>query len=290
MLSEAALKHAKTLLEKVKVYEIQMQFYTQQNQMQVAFDIALQVLGMLGVSFCPEPPQEMNTETLANLPEMTDLNKRVAMGILLKSAPLAFHVAPALFPQVPFTMIHLCIEYGNSPQAASGYAVYGLLLCGSLGEIEAGYRFGQLGLNLLERFDTKELKSYVYVVFNGHIRHWKEHGKETLAPLIEGIESGLETGDLDDVGYNCIYYCDHIFFTGQPLEFVDQKQAQYLDLLLKLQQDSHIDYLKIWRLTVLQLLAAPEEKYTIKGEFLNEDELLRQSIADNKHMFIFVAH
>ena len=290
MLSEEALKHAKTLLEKVKVYEIQMQFYTQQNQMQVAFDIALQVLGMLGVSFCPEPPQEMNTETLANLPEMTDLNKRVAMGILLKSAPLAFHVAPALFPQVPFTMIHLCIEYGNSPQAASGYAVYGLLLCGSLGEIEAGYRFGQLGLNLLERFDTKELKSYVYVVFNGHIRHWKEHGKETLAPLIEGIKSGLETGDLDDVGYNCIYYCDHIFFTGQPLEFVDQKQAQYLDLLLKLQQDSHIDYLKIWRLTVLQLLAAPEEKYTIKGEFLNEDELLRQSIADNKHMFIFVAH
>ncbi|HSF76855.1 MAG TPA: AAA family ATPase, partial [Microcoleus sp.] len=290
MLSEAALKHAKTLLEKVKVYEIQMQFYTQQNQMQVAFDIALQVLGMLGVSFCPEPPQEMNTETLANLPEMTDLNKRVAMGILLKSAPLAFHVAPALFPQVPFTMIHLCIEYGNSPQAASGYAVYGLLLCGPLGEIEAGYRFGQLGLNLLERFDTKELKSYVYVVFNGHIRHWKEHGKETLAPLIEGIKSGLETGDLDDVGYNCIYYCDHLFFTGQPLEFVDQKQAQYLDLLLKLQQDSHIDYLKIWRLMVLQLLAAPEEKYTIKGNLLNEDELLQQSIADNKHMFIFVAH
>lgn len=290
MLSEAALKHAKTLLEKVKVYEIQMQFYTQQNQMQVAFDIALQVLGMLGVSLCPEPPKEMNTETLANLPEMTDLNKRVAMGILLKSAPLAFHVAPALFPQVPFTMIDLCIQYGNSPQAASGYAVYGILLCGPLGEIEAGYRFGQLGLNLLERFDTKELKSYVYVVFNGHIRHWKEHGKETLAPLVEGIKSGLETGDLDDVGYNCIYYCDHIFFTGQPLEFVDQKQAQYLDLLLKLQQDSHILYLKIWRVMVLQLLAAPEEKYTIKGEVLNEDELLQQSIADNKHMFIFVAH
>ncbi|MEG4105396.1 AAA family ATPase [Microcoleus sp. S13_C5] len=290
ILSEAALKHAKTLLEKVKVYEIQMQFYTQQNQMQVAFDIALQVLGMLGVSLCPEPPQEMNTEALASLPEMTDLNKRVAMGILLKSAPLAFHVAPALLPQVPFTMIHLCIQYGNSPQAASGYAVYGMILCWHLGEIEAGYRFGQLGLNLLDRFDAKELKSYVYVVFNAHIRHWKEHGKETLLPLIEGIKSGLEIGDLDDVGYSCIYYCDHIFFTGQPLEFVDQKQAHYLDLLLKLQQDSHLPYLKIWRVMVLQLLAAPEEKYTVKGEALNEDELLQQSIADNKHMFVFVAH
>ena len=191
ILSEAALKHGKTLLEKVKVYEIQMQFYSQQNQMQAALNIGLQVLGMLGVSLCPEPPQEMNTEALANLPEMTDVNKLVAMGILLKSAPLAYHVAPALFPQFPFTMIHLCIQYGNSPQATSGYAVYGLLLCGTLGEIEAGYRFGQLALNLLERFDAKELKSYVYVVFNAHIRHWKEHGKETLALMLEGIKSGL---------------------------------------------------------------------------------------------------
>lgn len=290
MLSEEALNHAKTLLEKVKVYEIQMQFYSQQNQMQVAFDIGLQVLGMLGVSLCSEPPQEMNTEALANLPEMTDINKLVAMGILLKSAPLAYHVAPALLAQFPFTMIHLCIQYGNSPQATSGYAVYGLLLCGPFGEIEAGYRFGQLALNLLDRFDSKELKSYVYVVFNAHIRHWKEHGKETLAPMLEGIKSGLETGDLEDVGYNSIYYCEHIFFTGQPLEFVEQKQAQYLDLLLKLKQDSHIPYLKTWRVMVLQLLAASEEEYTIKGEVLNEEELLQQSIADNKYMFIFLAH
>ncbi|WP_445174450.1 AAA family ATPase [Microcoleus sp.] len=290
ILSEEALKHAKTLLEKVKVYEIQMQFYSQQNQMQAALDLGLQVLGMLGVSLCPEPPQEMNTEALANLPDMTDINKLVAMGVLLKSAPLAYHVAPALFPQFPFTMIHLCIQYGNSPQAASGYVVYGLLLCGPLGEIEAGYRFGQLALNLLDRFDAKELKSYVYVVFNAHIRHWKEHGKETLVPMLEGIKSGMETGDLEDVGYNSIYYCDHIFFTGQPLDFVAQKQAQYLDLLLKLKQDSHIPYLKTWRVMVLQLLAASEEEYMLKGEILNEEELLQQSIADNKPMFIFLAH
>jgi predicted ATPase/tRNA A-37 threonylcarbamoyl transferase component Bud32 len=290
ILSEEALKHAKTLLEKAKVYEIQMQFYSQQNQMQVALDIGLQVLGMLGVSLCPEPPQEMNTEALANLPEMTDINKRVAMGVLLKSAPVAYHAAPALFPQFPFTMIHLCIQYGNSPQAASGYVVYGLLLCGPLGEIEAGYRFGQLALNLLDRFDAQELKSYVYVVFNAHIRHWKEHGKETLAPMLEGIKSGMETGDLEDVGNTYIYYCEHIFFTGQPLEFVAQKQAQYLDSLLKLKQDSHIPYLKTWRVMVLQLLAASEEEYMLNGEFVNEEELLQQSIAENKPMLVFVAH
>jgi predicted ATPase len=47
ILSEEPLKHAKTLLEKVKVYEIQMQFYSQQNQMQAALDLGLQVLGIL---------------------------------------------------------------------------------------------------------------------------------------------------------------------------------------------------------------------------------------------------
>ncbi|MEG4808951.1 AAA family ATPase [Microcoleus sp. F8-D3] len=290
ILSEEALKHAKTLLEKVKVYQIQMLFYSQQNQMQAALNLGLQVLDMLGVSLCPEPPQQINTEALANLPEMTDINKLVAMGVLLKSAPLAYHVAPALFPQFPFTMIHLCIQYGNSPQAASGYAVYGLLLCGPLGEIEAGYGFGQLALNLLDRFDAQELKSYVYVVFNAHIRHWKEHGKETLAPMLEGIKSGMETGDLEDVGHTYVYYCEHIFFTGQPLDFVAQKQAQYLDLLLKLKQDSHLPYLKIWRVMVLQLLAASAEEYMLKDDFLNEEELLQQSIAENKPMLFFVAH
>jgi len=55
--------------------------------------------------------------------------------------------------------------------------------------------------------------------------------------MLEGIKSGMETGDLEDVGDNYIYYCEHIFFTGQPLGFVAQKQAQYLDLLLKLKYD-----------------------------------------------------
>ncbi|SKB13951.1 ATP-binding region ATPase domain protein (fragment) [Planktothrix sp. PCC 11201] len=290
LLSEVVLNHAQTILGRVKVYELQVQFYIAQNQMQPALEAGLQAIEMLGISLSKEPPGQMNPEDLANLPEMTALEELAAMRLLMMIAPPVYFGAPAMFPQVPYTMMALSIQYGNSPLASIGYGFYAMILCGSSAGINSGYQFGQLAVKVLDQFDARSHKAQITTIFNAHIRHWKEHIKETFNPLLEGIQSGLETGNIDWAGYNAFYYCDHIFFAGEPLDLVYQKQVQHLELMLKVKQEMHSAYIKVGIVMVLKLLNASPEKYQIKGEILNEEEILQKLIAANQATFIFSAY
>jgi PAS domain S-box-containing protein len=290
-LADRTIHQAKSLLDSIRVYEIQMQFYARQNQLQSTLDLGLQLLEMLDIPLSGSTVDDnIQPEELTHLPLMTDPAKLAAMRILFSLAPAAYVIAPDLFAQMSNSSINLCRQYGNSPLATVAYGFRGLMLCATPDHVELGYRFAQLALQLLERFDAKEFKSHIYVIFNGHIRHWREHLKQTIPALLEGLQSGLETGSLEYAGYNALYFCDHLFFTGEPLAIVVEQQTQQLESMLKLRQDAHISYLKIWRILVLKLLDVPPTDWQFRGEALNEAELLNWSIAADKQMFVFAAY
>ncbi|MEG4577932.1 serine/threonine-protein kinase PknK, partial [Microcoleus sp. N3A4] len=246
-LSEIILSQAKTILEKIKVYELKIPFYFSQNQMQASVDTALQILQLLGVNL-PKTPSKINImlgavrtklavgnrqiSDLAKLPEMTDPYKLAAMRILVNFVPVASNAKPLLFPLVVFKMIDLCLTYGNSPLSAFAYCIYGTLLCTVMGDINNGYNFGQLSVNLLDQFNAKEIKAKVYYMFNAFIRHWKEHIKETKEGLIQTFNSGLEAGDMEYAGYSMLIYSANLLCSGENLDSVAryQKNLNYFTL------------------------------------------------------------
>ena len=66
-------------------------------------------------------------------------------------------------------MVSLSAQYGNTPLSAQAYATYGIILCGAVGDIDTGYQFGTLALNLVERLDARELRASVtYMVQDLH--------------------------------------------------------------------------------------------------------------------------
>ncbi|RCJ37022.1 serine/threonine protein kinase [Nostoc minutum NIES-26] len=286
-LFESVIQNSKTILDTVKVYEKKIQFYVSQNRMREALDMDLQVLEMLGVSLSKTPPAELGIEELANLPEMTDANKLAAMRILMTAMPPAYITEPAILPLIAFTMVNLCVQYGNSSFAAYAYSFYGLILCGPLQDIESGYRFGKLSLKLLEQFDARELKAKVYGLFNIFVRHWKEHIQETIDPLQEGVQSGLETGDIEYVGYNGTVVCTHLFFAGENLANIEQKQAQYLSLANKIKQDYFTFSLQIWRELILQLITGIKNHFYLKGESFDE-LIMMPKLAGNITVIFYV--
>lgn len=104
-------------------------------------------------------------------------------------------------PFVVFRMIRLTIRYGVSAISAHGFSGYGVLLCGS-GDIEAGYRYGQLALRILNRFNAKEWLPRVYSMVYGMNMHWKTPLRLCLDPLKYAHKVGLETGDIE-YRYEC---------------------------------------------------------------------------------------
>ncbi|NEP26169.1 MAG: AAA family ATPase [Moorea sp. SIO3I6] len=288
LLAGVALEQAKTQLDQVKVYELKIYSYIAQNQMQVALDTGLEVLDMLGIQLDQDPPSKnLISEDLVDLPEMTDLTKLAAMGILKSVGNAAFIANPSLYPLFIFTRINLCINHGNSNLSTDTYINYAMILCGFMGDIDGGYKFGQLSLMLLEQFHAQEFKCIVLDVFNGHIRHWKEHLKETIDPLLEAFNSGLETGNIEYGGYAAINYCANLFFVGYDLDFGAQKYGQYLDWLQKRKLDYHVTYAKIGKQLILNLLGRSDDPCQLIGEDFNELEMLPILIEQNNGTSLF---
>jgi len=261
-LCEIVLHQAKNLLDKIKIYEIQIQSCLSQNQFKAAIDKAIPVLKQLGVPLSEtsvKPSllvkrlrqqlalENKQIEDLVELPLMTDPYKFAALRILLTFTPAIYATTPRLLPLVIFTMVNLCIKYGNSFLAAAPYAWVGSYLCGTVEDVDFGYRFCQLSLKLLELFDSRELAAKVLHLVNTAARHWKDHVRETIEPLLKGIHSGIETGDLEWGCYAAINYCLHRLFAGENLNSVEQNYEQYLELMTKLKQKYSTIYAKICR-------------------------------------------
>ncbi|NQE35807.1 trifunctional serine/threonine-protein kinase/ATP-binding protein/sensor histidine kinase [Microcoleus asticus] len=300
-LSEIVLSQAKSQLEKVKVYELRIPFYLQQNQPQEALETALQILKMLGVSLPINPTKfsimmglisnkiaigGKQIEDLAFLPLMTDPYKLAAMRILIAVIPVAFLANPMLFPLIVFKMVNVSLQYGNSPLSAYGYVTYGMLLCGALSDIDSGYQFGKLAMMLVEQFDAKELKAKIDFMFNCFIRHWKEHIKETTQPLLEAFKTGLETGDVEYSCYSACNYSHHSYWSGEHLESTVKKYIKYTNLMLEYKQFLISDQTKLGRQLVLNLLDQSTDKFTFVGDGFDENEIILTWKRTNHYTFI----
>ncbi|MFB2923889.1 trifunctional serine/threonine-protein kinase/ATP-binding protein/sensor histidine kinase [Aerosakkonema funiforme] len=301
-LSDVVLERAKTLLEKVPVYETQIQFYIAQNQMQAAIDTALPVLKMLGVSL-PRKPSNLNVligliqlklnlerkgiNKLPELPEMTDPKKQAAIRVLTTVFIPVFLVTPTLYPLITFEIINLCLKYGNSPLVAYAYSIYGVILLSALGDIESGYQFGQLALKLVERFNAKEIKPKVDQIFYSGLQHWKQPAKQALEPLREGIQSGLEVGDIEFACNNAMGYCTSSLFSGEFLESVARGQVKYIEFMDKNHQEFSSTVTKIGYQFVCNLQGLAPEKIRLIGSIFDEEKILPSLIKSNNSFHIF---
>ncbi|MBD2570487.1 trifunctional serine/threonine-protein kinase/ATP-binding protein/sensor histidine kinase [Anabaena lutea] len=268
---EIVKQNATNILDKVQVYEAQIQMYMAQVQMQLAIDTGLNILDILGVSLEQAPPQIVNIEDLINLPIMTAPDKLAVMRILMSVSAAAYFVNPELLLPIIFTMIHLSVEYGNSSTSAYGYVVYGFLLCGAFSEIDTGYRYGELALNLSDKFNASNIRFRVILFWYANIRCWKQHFRESILPLQENVSYGLEIGEIEYVGYCSANHVFKLVFAGQNLIDICQSIDQHLALMINLKQQWSISNQKIWKQMIFNLMEITDDQYELNGDFVNEE-------------------
>jgi predicted ATPase/serine phosphatase RsbU (regulator of sigma subunit)/tRNA A-37 threonylcarbamoyl transferase component Bud32 len=303
-LVKVVLRQAKTVLDKVKVYEIQMQAYTAQNQLLKVVETMLAVVKLLGVEF-PEQPNDSDIqqaleetlsllgdkpiEDLIELPQMTDPEKLAVMRILSSAWNTTAITAPELSPLLTFEMINISINYGNASTSAYGYATGGLIFCG-MGNIETGFRFGQLALNVLERFNALDLKAKVFNLVGYSAKPWKEHVRDTLKHFLEAYQSGLETGDLEIAAQSVSDYLLHAYFVGQSLTVLPRETVTYTEAIKQLKQENVTLYGYLIQQVVLNLTSHGENPSELIGEAFNEITMLSHFKDDTLGISFFYMH
>lgn len=282
---EIVQNHAKTLLDKIKVYEVQIQAYMGQNRLLEAVNTGLQVLKLLGVEFPQEPNvsdigqalgetvailSARRIEDLVDLPHMSDPYKLAAIRLLSSIFSAAYIAAPALLPLTVCKQVQLSVQYGNASLSPFAYANYGFLLCGIVGEIDSGYQFGQLALTLVSKLNAQEIKAKTIFIVNLFIRPYKEHLKEILESFMSTYSSGMETGDLEYAAYSLLQYSSFSYFSGKELTGLEKEIAINRNATYKIKQETALNYIEIYRQTILNLLGRNENPRLLKGEACDE--------------------
>jgi PAS domain S-box-containing protein len=302
-LAETVLQNAKTVLDRVKVYEVKIQAATAQGRLLDAINTALQVLQQLEISF-PETPTQSDTtlefdtvlsrfnqksiQNLFYLPEMVDSQKVAAMQILSRITLVAYHATSALAPLLVLKQVNLSTQYGNTCVSPFAYANFGLIYCGMAGGIETGYEFGQLALRLLTDLNADSLKARTLFIVTNFIIHWRKHIRETANLFLESYQCGLETGDLEFAAYSAFTYCLQSFFTGKELLKVEQEMGIYSEAICQINQTTSLTWMQIFRQSVLNLMGRSRSPLRLVGETYDEDK--RPAHQEMDGVILFLVH
>ncbi|WP_427159700.1 trifunctional serine/threonine-protein kinase/ATP-binding protein/sensor histidine kinase [Aliinostoc sp. HNIBRCY26] len=209
-LIEIVIKNTHNLLEQVKVYEIKLQAYQLQNQQMQAIKIGREILQKLGV-ILPESitisdiqQRVQNTlnqlsnytlEDLINLPTIQNAAAMAAARIMTSLVPSIHQANPLLFPIVACEEVNLSLQYGNSLFSSPGYADFGIIVSSVLYQIEAGYRFGQLALRLMEKFNESSVQSMVMFKVAAFNQSNQQNIRNAISLLNKSYQVAIETGD-----------------------------------------------------------------------------------------------
>ncbi|MBN3926858.1 ATP-binding sensor histidine kinase, partial [Nostoc sp. NMS4] len=285
---DKVVENARQLLDKVKVYEVMILAEVAQSQQPKAIKTALSALKLFGVLF-PEQPTDADIneslqqtqdvlkgkdlEDFLELPEMTDLQALAEIRILAAVTAAVYQAVPELLPLIVCKQVRLSIEYGNAAVSAQAYAWYGVILC-VIGEIDLGDRVGQLAMELLSRFQSKEFKASTINMVYPFVKPWKHHIQNSLAPLLDGYHSGLEMGTLEYAAYCAYNYCSLSFFLGKDLSILEPEMKVYNQALAQLKQEVAHNYLRVFYQSVLNLLAQSNCPWEIQGVIYDEQIML----------------
>jgi len=305
-LVETVIQNASTVQDKVAVYQFRVLGYWAQNKLSEALDAALDILQMLGMNFTKEltltgirrsvnqtqsAVGRRTTEELLDLPQMRDPVNLAILRIIKDAAFCAYSTRFELFVQLLLAGINLILRHGNTSLAPFFYCFYGSVLCGVAGDIESGYKYGQLGLNLLERLNAREIMCRTLFAFNVYIRHFKEHIKETVKPLAEGYQAGLETGDLSYAAYCALSHCVRMYMASTNLTEVKKEMEIYVNAIRKINQPLVVDVLQMFHQVISNMLNDSEQPWMLIGEVYDErSQLPFHQEANNRfalHYFYF---
>lgn len=301
---EAVLLHTKTVLDKVKLYEVKIMANIAQSKYTNAIDIGLEVLNLLGVSL-PKKPNKLDflwgllriklivrRKEIANLvemPRMTDPHHKAVMSILTKVVSAAYFSSPLLLLLIIFKQIALSIKWGNSSESAVAYVIYGTI-CWSLGDIDLAYQLAKLSLNIIEKFNIITVKARAEMLIYLLIKPWIEPIKKTSILLLETYRVGLETGDLEFAAYSLGNYCSYIFLSGQNLTHVGSEMLAYSQAIAQMKQEIILYVHCIYYQTVLNLTEPTKNLGCLIGPVFDERVILPILHNQNAQSAIFILH
>ena len=301
--ANVVIKRAHKILDTLKVYDAKIRAYAMANNFPESVKTGLEILKKLGVKF-PQKPNDFHLissyirtkiatigkghHDIKKFPEVTDPNIVAIMRILRPVGISAYLSDPKLMVLIILKGSHLMMKHGHDSEALFT-DMYGLVLC-LFGDIDNGYRYAKTGLDLIEKFNSRAIESHIQVNFNAFIRHWKEHIKNNLSPLLDAYNKSIETGNLEFAGYASLMYCIDSYFCGRHLGTLESESKKYGKFMKQIKQDTTFRHNQILHQTLLNLMGENDNPIYLIGSQYDENKMLPVHLEANDESALFDMH
>ena len=203
-------------------------------------EIGLAYLRRVGIDWAAQPTSEevaqeyermwrhigeRPVEALLDLPRMTDPIARGTIDVLTVLVSPAWFIGDNLRRLIIARIANLSLEFGNSDASCLAYILLGTVLGPDFDDYAGGYRFAQLGLDLVERHGLDRFKARVYLGFGSWTRHIR-----TGRPLFRrAFDAAQQDGDFNYASFTRHHFLTHLLACGDPLAEVQREAEAGID-------------------------------------------------------------
>jgi len=243
--SDIVLTKAKFNSDKIRVFELKAYFFSKIGEFDRGLDMVVDALKLIKYKLKRKPQKidviikaiqtklvlsRYSFEKILDLPLMVDKEKLDATKFYLLGGAPAYILGSNALPIVVFEACMLTVRYGISPYSSYAFAAYGLILCGALGDIDNGYRYGELSFQLLDIVKSKEMEPRINHVFFALIKHWKDSLRSCIGPIQENTSIALNVGDYEYYAFSLCMYFAYKVYVGDPLKRIYEECIKYTNL------------------------------------------------------------
>ncbi|MGI0490866.1 AAA family ATPase [Alkalinema pantanalense CENA528] len=305
-LAAIALSQEQDVWKQAEIQTICIQAAIMQNQPLQAIQMAHRVLRQMGLRLPKKPNQghviwqmlitqaklaRKTPQMLLELPEMQDPKMDMMLSLMGRVGAASYFAYPEFTSIQMFKAIQIALNHGTHTNSSGNYATYGLVLCGILGKIPEGYKFGKLGMDLAKKRQLSSSYVMTQFVFNFLIRHWQDPLYSLMPEFTEGYQNALAVGNLEYAAYFLFSRCNLKFLSGRDtLIDLMQELKTSTETIDQLNQVATGRWIRATLQVVQNFLQPSEHPHLLQGEFYNLLDMQPLHEAANDRTIIFQAY
>ena len=216
-------------VEQLRTFGIEWSAHPSEEEVRAEYDELRQRVG------------ERPIETLVDLASMRDADFLALMEVLLAILPAALFTERKIHDLAVLRMANLSLEHGYCDASPLAFAQLSMTIGPRFGQYRDGFRFGHLGVALVEREDLARFRGKVYSVVGYHVLPWTQPIQAASSMIQRALDLAQETGDLLFVAHCQTHLISLGLASGARLDELEVEAERYLQATRQLRFSLFID-------------------------------------------------
>ena len=241
------------------VARLRLRVYTALDRSDRGVEVCLEFLRSRGTDWSPHPTGNevrreydriwshigsRQIEDLFDLPLMTDSDVLDFLDVLVEVLTPALFCDENLSSLVVCRMVNLSLEHGNSDGSCYAYVWLAIIAGPRFGNYKDGFRFGQLGYDLVEKRGLKRFQARTYMSFGDIVLPWTRHVRAGRDLVRRAFDAASEIGDVTYAGFCCDHLIKNLLAAGDQLVEAQREAEESLQFAQKIRFGLVVDHIK----------------------------------------------